>query len=124
MRPGANIIKLFADVIYKSLSVYYTKLEKLAMDKHSSLLRTFVNYVRKKFYKIGPRWVPSTRPSWLHRMTRESGEQTHTNFKKVRQFIKVRNSFFLLKKHSNLFYRKGIKEIREFMPREQVPAVS
>jgi hypothetical protein len=24
------------------------------MDKHSSLLRTFVNYSRKKFYNIGP----------------------------------------------------------------------
>jgi len=27
----------------------------LARDKHSSLLRTFVNYGRKKFYNIGPR---------------------------------------------------------------------
>ncbi len=26
----------------------------LAKDKHSSLLRTFVNYVHKKFYNIGP----------------------------------------------------------------------
>jgi hypothetical protein len=26
-----------------------------ARDKHSSLLRTFVNYVRKTFYNIGPR---------------------------------------------------------------------
>ncbi len=25
------------------------------MDKHSSLLRTLVNYGRKKFYNIGPR---------------------------------------------------------------------
>jgi hypothetical protein len=25
-----------------------------------------------------------------------------------------------LKKRANLFFRKGIKEIREFMPREQV----
>jgi hypothetical protein len=33
---------------------HYTKLERLAMDKHSSLLRTFVNYGRKKFYNIGP----------------------------------------------------------------------
>jgi hypothetical protein len=30
-----------------------SKLEKLAMDKHSSLLRNFVNYGRKKFYNIG-----------------------------------------------------------------------
>jgi hypothetical protein len=32
-----------------------TRLEKLARDKHSSLLRTFVNCGRKKFYGIGPR---------------------------------------------------------------------
>ncbi len=32
-----------------------TSLERLATDKHSSLLRTFVNYVRKKFYNIGHR---------------------------------------------------------------------
>ncbi len=31
-----------------------TKIEKLASDKHSSLLRTFVNYDRKKFHNIGP----------------------------------------------------------------------
>jgi hypothetical protein len=30
-------------------------LERLARDKHSSLLRTFVNYGHKKFYKIGSR---------------------------------------------------------------------
>jgi hypothetical protein len=30
-------------------------LERLARDKHSSLLQTLVNYVRKKFYNIGPR---------------------------------------------------------------------
>jgi hypothetical protein len=29
--------------------------EKLAKDKRSSLLRTFVNYGRKKFYNIRPR---------------------------------------------------------------------
>ncbi len=29
-------------------------LERLAWDKHSSLLQTFVNYIRKKFYNIGP----------------------------------------------------------------------
>ncbi len=46
------------------------------MDKHSSLLRTFVNYGRKKFYNIGPwckqkmtsfrgqaRWAKMT-PAW------------------------------------------------------------
>ncbi len=30
-----------------------TRLERLAKDKHSSLLRKSVNYVRKKFYRIG-----------------------------------------------------------------------
>ncbi len=33
-----------------------TRLKSLAMDKHSSLLRTFVNYGRKKFYNI---WAQS-----------------------------------------------------------------
>jgi hypothetical protein len=32
-----------------------TRLERLARDKHTSLLRTFVNYGRKKFYNIGAR---------------------------------------------------------------------
>ncbi len=31
-------------------------LEKLAGDKHSSLLRKLINYGQKKFNKIGPRW--------------------------------------------------------------------
>jgi hypothetical protein len=30
-------------------------MERLAKEKHSSLLGTFVNYGRQKFYKIGPR---------------------------------------------------------------------
>jgi hypothetical protein len=34
----------------------YTILERLAMDKHSSLLRKFVTYDCKKFYKICPRF--------------------------------------------------------------------
>jgi hypothetical protein len=33
---------------------HYAKMERLASDKHSSLLRTFVNYGHKKFYNIGP----------------------------------------------------------------------
>ncbi len=33
---------------------HQTKLERLAMYKHSSLLQTLVNYGRKKFYNIGP----------------------------------------------------------------------
>jgi hypothetical protein len=32
-----------------------TRLERLARDKHFSLLRKFVIYVRKKFYIIGPK---------------------------------------------------------------------
>ncbi len=35
-------------------SKHQTRLKRLAKDKHSSLLRTFVNYVRKKFCNIGP----------------------------------------------------------------------
>ncbi len=34
---------------------HYTRLERLNRNKHSSLLRTFVNYGRKKFYNIGCR---------------------------------------------------------------------
>jgi hypothetical protein len=30
------------------------RLERLALYKRSSLLRTFVNYGRKEFYKVGP----------------------------------------------------------------------
>ncbi len=33
---------------------HYTRLKRQARDKHYSLLRTFVNYGRKKFYNIGP----------------------------------------------------------------------
>jgi hypothetical protein len=32
----------------------YARLERLARDKHSSLFRKLVDYVRKKFYNIGP----------------------------------------------------------------------
>jgi hypothetical protein len=34
---------------------HYTLLERLARDKHSSLLRKSVNYGRKKDYSTGPR---------------------------------------------------------------------
>jgi hypothetical protein len=33
---------------------HYTKLEGVARDKHSGLLRKLVNYGRKQFYNIGP----------------------------------------------------------------------
>jgi hypothetical protein len=32
---------------------HYTRLERLARDKHSSLLRKSVNYISKKFYSTG-----------------------------------------------------------------------
>jgi|APCry1669189369_1035219.scaffolds.fasta_scaffold381320_1 hypothetical protein len=34
---------------------HWTRLERLAREKHSGLLFTFVNYGRKKFYNIVPR---------------------------------------------------------------------
>ncbi len=33
---------------------HYTGMERLARNKHSSFLQTFVNYTCKKFYNIGP----------------------------------------------------------------------
>jgi hypothetical protein len=36
-------------------SKHWARLERLARDKHSSLLQKTVNYGRKKFYNIGPR---------------------------------------------------------------------
>ncbi len=36
----------------------FIQLEKLAKDKHSSLLQKFVNYGQKKFYNIGPSYTP------------------------------------------------------------------
>jgi hypothetical protein len=44
---------------------YWTRLERLARDKHASLLRKSVNYVRKKFYSTGPgfKWLPGMTPS-------------------------------------------------------------
>jgi hypothetical protein len=43
---------------YKHLN----RLEKLAREKHSSSLRTFINSGRKKFYNIGP-WSALREPS-------------------------------------------------------------
>jgi hypothetical protein len=66
LTPGANPIKLFTVIIYKFspkrcftrvgsglTRKHETKLVRLARDKCSSLLRKFVNYGRKKFYRIG-----------------------------------------------------------------------
>jgi hypothetical protein len=46
---GAPLYVRLLDLAHK----HKTRLAKLARDKHSSLLRTFVNYGRKKFYEIG-----------------------------------------------------------------------
>jgi hypothetical protein len=37
-------------------SSLFFRMERLASDKHSSLLRTLANFSRKKFYTIGPRF--------------------------------------------------------------------
>ncbi len=49
--PGVRTLQIFAP----GKSVCYTRLETLARDKRSSLLRSFVNYGHKKFYVEGPR---------------------------------------------------------------------
>ncbi len=36
---------------------HYTRLERLAKDKHSSLIQKSVSYGRKIFYSTGPRFV-------------------------------------------------------------------
>jgi hypothetical protein len=36
---------------------HYTRLKKLAGDKHCGLLHILVNYGRKKFYRIGSRII-------------------------------------------------------------------
>jgi hypothetical protein len=80
----------------------YTMLEMLARDKHSCLLRTFVNYGIKKFYNIGPRG------------------QSHKTFKVINLlFILLARSF-----HSNeaLFaqfikWSSLQKSVSKFMPK-------
>ncbi len=85
---GPNFVKKFMTVIYKCECRYpttlvsgkacgdkhrcftwvgpglalkhWTRLEKLARDKHSSLLRKYLNYGRNKFYSTGPRCQPKT----------------------------------------------------------------
>jgi len=53
---GANPTKLFKGVIYEPTQVKHlmTRLKRLARDKHSSLLRKFVNIGHKKIYKDWP----------------------------------------------------------------------
>jgi hypothetical protein len=48
-----NVIKLFC-LQFTNLIVCETKLEKLAKDKHSSLLQKFVNYGLKGFRTLAP----------------------------------------------------------------------
>ncbi len=45
-------------------------LERLAMEKHSILLRTFLNYGIKEFYNVGP-GVPVELPFWIHQFPLE-----------------------------------------------------
>ncbi len=49
---------------------HYSRLGRLARDKHDSLLQTFVNYGCKKFHKIGPRMadLPINRSSLASRI--------------------------------------------------------
>jgi hypothetical protein len=55
---GANVIKPFLArnlrIFILSSNVCYTRLEKLATDKHSSLLRKVVHYGQKSFIALGP----------------------------------------------------------------------
>ncbi len=37
---------------------HWTRLERLAKNKHSNLLQKYVNYVCKKVYSTGPCWTP------------------------------------------------------------------
>ncbi len=46
---------------------HYNSLERLASDKQSSFLQTFVNYGRKEFYNIGPRVEGSVNDTHSHR---------------------------------------------------------
>ncbi len=57
--PYSNAIQRFFNRVSSCFTNrHQTWLERLALDKHSSLLRKFVNYGRKKFYNIGP-WCQS-----------------------------------------------------------------
>jgi hypothetical protein len=63
-------------ILHKDQSIrlahkHKTRLKRLSRDEHSSLLRKFVNYVRKNFYNTGP-WPSSLAFNafgyWLHRV--------------------------------------------------------
>jgi hypothetical protein len=57
------------------------------MDKHSSLLRKFVNYDRKKFYRIAPQ-VVKVHESTLRKRLNEFGE-TPTSLLTLDEFMNV-----------------------------------
>jgi len=46
--------RCFTQVGYGLTHKRWTRLERLARDKHSSLLQKYVNYGHKKFYNTGP----------------------------------------------------------------------
>ncbi len=45
--------RCFTQIYYILTCKHSTRLEKPAKDKHPSLIRTFINYGRKKCYNIG-----------------------------------------------------------------------
>ncbi len=54
-------IKIWSVLTHK----HFTRLERLARDKHSTLLSTFVNYGCKKLNNIGPLWHTLAAGVWL-----------------------------------------------------------
>ncbi len=57
-RPESTRVKLLSGLHSRVGSwpyrKHYTRMERFDWDSHSRLLRTFVDYGRKKFYNIGP----------------------------------------------------------------------
>jgi hypothetical protein len=52
--PYSGAPEKFFDRLGPCFTNRQTRLERLAMDKHSSLLQKLVNYDRKKFITLGP----------------------------------------------------------------------
>ncbi len=69
---------------------YLTKLERLVRDKGCSLLRNFVNYDRKKFYKIGPQ--ASEAPAAAFFMLRLEAKQPSSKGLYYKTFTDVKHS--------------------------------
>jgi hypothetical protein len=57
VRPNlTRVMHLSCVILYgRLLALAANRRKKLAKDKHSSLLRTIINYGREKFYGIGTR---------------------------------------------------------------------